>query len=174
METLSKKEQESAFKGNLINVNHQLYYYALQLTENQDDARDLVQETNFKALKNYNKLKTTAHRNAWLYTILKNTHINNLRSGHSRALRNSGSDIDVNTLKTNSPQTDNPDIIFDRKELKEKIRSLPPTYSKPLKLLLAGYSYKEIAKMTEVPIGTVKSRIHIAKDKLKRKYIKYS
>ena len=68
------------------------------------------------------------------------------------------------------PEFENPDRIFERKELQEKIRSLPPSYSRPLKLYLAGYAYKEIAKMTDVPIGTVKSRIHLAKEKLKKAY----
>jgi RNA polymerase sigma-70 factor (ECF subfamily) len=80
-------------------------------------------------------------------------------------------DMDVQIASAISPDYENPDRVFDRKELKECIRCLPPTYSKPLKLFLAGYAYKEIAKMTEVPIGTVKSRIHIAKNKLKSTYL---
>jgi RNA polymerase sigma factor (sigma-70 family) len=68
------------------------------------------------------------------------------------------------------PDFENPDRIFERKELQDKIRCLPPSFARPLKLYLAGYAYKEIAKMTNVPIGTVKSRIHLAKEKLKKAY----
>ncbi|MCF8225947.1 MAG: sigma-70 family RNA polymerase sigma factor [Bacteroidales bacterium] len=159
------------FTGSLLDANEQLYYYALQLTEDQEDARDLVQETNFKALKNFGRLKHARYKNAWLYTILRNTHINNLRSGHYRNIVLNRTDNDIQVSNAVLPSNENPDRIFDRKELKDMIRSLPASCAKPLKLFLAGYAYKEIARMTGVPIGTVKSRIHIAKEKLKRAYL---
>jgi len=170
MKDIQSKLDPKNFARNLVDANEQLYYYALQLTEDRDDAKDLVQETNYKALKNYSRLQHEEHRNAWLYTILKNTHINNLRSGHSRNIRNSKSDQEIQIPLATMPDYENPDRIFERKELRERIRCLPPLYAKPLKLFLAGYAYKEIAHMTGVPIGTVKSRIHIAKDKLRRAY----
>lgn len=163
-------EPKLSFTGSLIQAHDQLYYYALQLTEDKDDAHDLVQETSYKALKNYSKLKNEDHRNAWLYTILRNTYINSLRSGHHRNIKMNKADHDVQISSAMIPAFENPDRIFDRKELMEQIRNLPATYAKPLKLFLAGYSYKEIAKMTDVPIGTIKSRIHLAKEKLKNQY----
>ena len=92
MKPLSKSAQREKFTGSLVKANEQLYYYALQLTEDRDDAQDLVQETNFKALKNFSRLKHDEHQNAWLYTILRNTHINNLRSGHHRNIRSARTD----------------------------------------------------------------------------------
>ena len=74
------------FTYDLIKLQEQLYYYALQLTEDREDALDLVQETSFKALKNRNRLHNNEHIRAWLYTILKNTYINYLRSSHFRQL----------------------------------------------------------------------------------------
>jgi RNA polymerase sigma-70 factor (ECF subfamily) len=170
METLNRFDRKDRFTGSLLKANAQLFYYALQLTEDRDDAKDLVQETNYKALKNFSRLKHEEHKNAWLYTILRNTHINNLRSGHHRNIKMNKSDQDVQISNAIIPEFDNPDRIFYRKELMDKIRNLPPAYAKPLKLFLAGYAYKEIAHMTEVPIGTVKSRIHLAKEKLKKAY----
>lgn len=170
MRNFSGKNQRQLFTGSLANARDQLYYYALQLTEDRDDALDLVQETSYKALKNFGRLKDLQHRNAWLYTILKNTHINNLRSGHNRNIVNNRSEQEVQVTMAMLPEYENPDRIFERKELQEKIRCLPPMYAKPLKLFMAGYAYKEIAHMTGVPIGTVKSRIHLAKEKLKKAY----
>jgi RNA polymerase sigma-70 factor (ECF subfamily) len=170
MKNFISQEQKQAFSGNLAKTRDQLFYYALQLTEDRDDALDLVQETSYKALKNYSRLKDLQHRNAWLYTILKNTHINNLRSGHYRNIVTNRSDQEVQVAMATLPEYEHPDRIFERKELNERIRCLPPVYAKPLKLFLAGYAYKEIAHMTGVPIGTIKSRIHLAKEKLKKAY----
>lgn len=170
MRNFSNKNQKQLFSGSLANARNQLFYYALQLTEDRDDALDLVQETSYKALKNFSRLKDLQHRNAWLYTILKNTHINNLRSGHNRNIVMNRSEQEVQVTMATLPEYENPDRIFERKELQEKIRCLPPMYAKPLKLFMAGYAYKEIAHMTGVPIGTVKSRIHLAKEKLKKAY----
>jgi RNA polymerase sigma factor (sigma-70 family) len=170
MSNFSGMEQKQVFSGKLANARDQLFYYALQLTEDRDDALDLVQETSYKALKNFSRIKDLQHRNAWLYTILKNTHINNLRSGHYRNIVTNRNDQEVHVTMATLPEYENPDRIFERKELKEKIRCLPVVYAKPLKLFLAGYAYKEIARMMDVPIGTVKSRIHLAKEKLKKAY----
>jgi RNA polymerase sigma-70 factor (ECF subfamily) len=164
-------DQISEFTGSLLKAHEQLYYYALQLTENQDDAKDLVQETSYKALKNFTLLKNDEHKNAWLYTILRNTYINNLRSGHHRNIKMNKADQNLQIGAAVMPDFENPDRIFDRKELMEKIRCLPPSYARPLKLYISGYSYKEIAKMTDVPIGTIKSRIHLAKGRLRKQYI---
>lgn len=170
METYSRSNRKKRFAGNLVNARDQLYYYALQLTENKEDAKDLVQETSLKALKNYRHLKDDQHQNSWLYTILKNTYINNLRSGHNRNMRSYQNDPEGISAFASLPERDCPDRIFDRKELNDRIRCLPPANAKPLRLHMAGYAYKEISRMTGVPIGTVKSRIHVAKRKLKDCY----
>lgn len=163
-------ERKNSFTNSLLEAGDQLYYYALQLTEDQDDAKDLVQETNYKALKNYSRLNHIEYKNAWLYTILKNTYINNLRSGYHRNIIMNKSNQEAQVSNTIIPEFENPDRIYDRNELMEHIRNLSSTYAKPLKLFLSGYSYKEIARMSDIPIGTVKSRIHLAKEKLKKTY----
>lgn len=158
------------FQEGLNSVRDQLYYYALQLTENRDDAQDLVQETSYKALKNYSGLRELEYKNAWLYTILRNTYINNLRSGHNRNIQANRSEEEILVTTAMLPEDEVPDKLYERKELMASIRSLAPVYARPLKLFISGYSYKEIAKMTGVPIGTIKSRIHFAKQKLKIMY----
>jgi len=164
-------ERIREFHRGLDSIRDQLYYYALQLTENRDDAQDLVQETNYKALKSFSNLGKLEHKNAWLYTILRNTHINNLRSGHHRNIQTNRTDEEILVSTYMLPESEHPDRVYERKELMASIRNLPAVYARPLKLFIAGYAYKEISRMTGVPIGTVKSRIHLAKQKLKRVYL---
>lgn len=159
------------FAGNLVGMQKQLYYYALQLTDDRDHAQDLVQETSYKALKNRKRLHSTDHIRAWLYTILKNTYINYLRSSHNK---NMAYDSDEVSLFSNSGKETGsplPDDVLQRKELREQINLLPGSYEKPINMMLSGYSYKEIAQQMDIPIGTVKSRIHLGKKRIRKTYL---
>ncbi|MEN8225926.1 MAG: RNA polymerase sigma factor [Bacteroidota bacterium] len=157
------------FIYDLVQLQEQLFYYALQLTEDREDALDLVQETSFKALKNRNKLHNNDHIRAWLYTILKNTYINYLRSSHYRQLIHDSEELN-NHSAPNSGSNGAPYEQLERKELYEIITLLPGTYGKPIKMFLSGYSYKEIARQMNIPIGTVKSRIHLGKKQIRKVY----
>ena len=157
------------FMYDLVQLQEQLFYYALQLTEDREDALDLVQETSFKALKNRNRLHNNDHIRAWLYTILKNTYINYLRSSHYRQLTYDNEE--VNNYAVHSSGSDGaPYDQLQRKELHEIIEMLPGNYEKPIKMFLSGYSYKEISKQMNIPIGTVKSRIHLGKKQIRKVY----
>lgn len=157
------------FMYDLVQLQEQLFYYALQLTEDRDDALDLVQETSFKALKNRNRLHNNDHIRAWLYTILKNTYINYLRSSHYRLLTHDSDEVN-NYAAPYSGSNGAPYEQLQKKELYEIIGMLPGTYEKPIKMFLSGYSYKEIAKHMNIPIGTVKSRIHLGKKQIRKVY----
>lgn len=158
------------FTYDLIKLQEQLYYYALQLTEDREDALDLVQETSFKALKNRNRLHNNSHIRAWLYTILKNTYINYLRSSHFRQLIHDTDELNYHSEKSGEGSDALPDEQLIKKELHEIIRLLPGNYANPILLFLAGFSYKEIAQKMNIPIGTVKSRIHLGKKRIRRAY----
>ena len=164
-------EMQKQFAGDLLYMQDQLFYYALQLTENQDDAKDLVQETSYKALKNRSKLNNDKNIRAWLYTILRNTYINFLRSGHNRQIRIEKSDVNQLVINTPATKEEQPDELLIKKELHEIISLMPVVYGKPLKLFISGFSYKEISEEMNIPIGTVKSRIHLGKKKIKKVYL---
>lgn len=157
------------FMYDLVQLQEQLFYYALQLTEDREDALDLVQETSFKALKNRNRLHNNDHIRAWLYTILKNTYINYLRSSHYRQLIHDSDELG-NYSSQNGGSNGAPLDHLEKKELHEIIDMLPGAYEKPIKLFLSGFSYKEIAQQMNIPIGTVKSRIHLGKKQLRKVY----
>lgn len=158
------------FTGDLVEMQKQLFYYALRLCDDPEYAYDLVQETSYKALKNRKRLQNREHIRAWLYTILKNTYINYIRSSHSKHLEFDSDEVDMfsNSGKANGYPM--PDVILQRKELRDQINQLPFTYEKPINMFLSGYSYKEIAKQMDIPIGTVKSRIHLGKKRILKNY----
>jgi RNA polymerase sigma-70 factor (ECF subfamily) len=170
MDTRKGNGGPESFTGYLVNLQEQLFFYALQLTENHEDAMDLVQETSYKALRSRSKLKDHENIRAWLYTILKNTYINYLRSGHHRQLVTDGDDLNQYSLQTQAPDEDGPEEQLIRKELQEIIKMLPGVYERPIHMFLTGYSYKEISRYMKIPIGTVKSRIHLGKKQIRREY----
>ncbi len=170
MKSSNSPSGNQQFVSDLMDLREQLFYYALQLTENRDDAMDLVQETNYKALKHNSKHQQYEHVKAWVYTILRNTYINHLRSGYKRNIWIGSEDLNRQKIYAIIPESDQPDRIFFRKELRDKISSMPLNYAQPLSLFLLGYSYKEISLKTNVPIGTIKSRIFLAKEKIKKVY----
>ena len=157
------------FLYDLVQMQEQLFYYALQLTEDREDALDLVQETSFKALKNRNRLHNNDHIRAWLYTILKNPYINYLRSSHYRQLVYDSDEIN-NRAAQSRGSNGTPYDQLQKKELHEIIGMLPGVYEKPITMFLSGYSYKEIANRMTIPIGTVKSRIHLGKKQIRKVY----
>ena len=159
------------FTGELVGMLEHLYYYALQLTEDREDALDLVQETSYKALKNRKRLHDEEHIRAWLYTILKNTYINYLRSSHFKQIVLDTDELNSYVDRQEGLPGQVPDEILMKKELLEIIRLLPVPYERPIRMMLSGYSYKEIAREMNIPIGTVKSRIHLGKKKIKKAYL---
>ena len=170
MDVRERVNDSDYFTYDLIKMQEQLYYYALQLTEDREDALDLVQETSFKALKNRKRLHNNDHIRAWLYTILKNTYINYLRSSHFRQLIHDSDELHKHAAKSGEGYENMPDEQLINKELYEIIRLLPGAYEKPILLFLAGFSYKEIAQEMDIPIGTVKSRIHLGKKQIRKAY----
>ena len=162
--------KNDAFGLTLVQMQDSLFYYALQLTEDRENAKDLVQETSYKALKNRKKLLNGEHVRAWLYTILRNPYINYLRSSQYRQLVFDSDEMNAFSEYREDNSSLLPDEVLMRKELRETISALPITYEQPLNLMLSGYSYKEIAQQMKIPIGTVKSRIHLGKKQIRKSF----
>lgn len=170
METRKNMGESDHFAGDLVNMQEQLFYYALQLTEDREDALDLVQETSYKALRHRTKLHNNDHIRAWLYTILKNTYINYLRSSHYRQLVYDTDELTQYSSQSGNNGEDLPDEQLIKKELYQIIKLLPEAYERPIYMFLTGYSYKEISQQMRIPIGTVKSRIHLGKKQIRKVY----
>lgn len=154
------------FNRQLLSYETLLKYFALKLTSNSEDAEDLLQETFLKALKYKDKFEAHTNLKSWLYTIMKNTFINNYRrSVRKRNIMTNSDDYDyIKPDLSSSPVS--PESSFNFKELNETIEQLNDDCKIPFKMHNEGFKYKEIADDLNLPIGTVKSRIFLARKKL--------
>jgi len=152
------------FQHRLINLQESLMGFAYKLTANRDDAKDLVQETNLKSLKYYDKFVHKANFRAWTFTIMKNTFINNYR--HT-LLQNTYRDQSKESFYINQTEYSESDDVFSASDITQKIEKLKDTHRIPFMMYIDGYKYKEIAHELDLNIGTVKSRIFFSRKLLK-------
>ncbi len=156
------------------NEQRALSSYALQLTKNTEDANDLVQETMLKALTYQTKFKEGTNLKGWLYTIMRNSFINNYRR---LIRRNTFIDTTDNTyfLDSASYVTENMgENKFLAKDLQNAIVTLPEDLRITFELNMEGFKYHEIAEELDIPIGTVKTRIFVAKRRLRKQLKSYA
>jgi len=159
------------FNTKLSTLQSLLHSFAYNLTKNMEDAKDLYQETAFRALSNRDKFQQGTNFKAWMFTIMKNIFINNYRkkikantildTTDNQYYLNSGSHATGNGAETN--------IML--KELNGMIDGLDDSIKVPFMMHFEGYKYQEIADELDLPLGTVKSRIFFARKELKDKIL---
>jgi RNA polymerase sigma factor (sigma-70 family) len=156
------------FSYQLTSLHDNLSRFAYSLTLNREDAMDLLQETMLKALRSRSQFMDNTNFRAWTFTIMKNTFINSYRRHlHQRTVFDKTPD--AHYLSQNKDTFyDVPDSLYSAKELSALINRLGDEYRAPLQLHIAGYKYKEIAENLGLNLGTVKSRIFFARQKLMR------
>ena len=162
------------FHNNLNILTDSLNAFAYSLTKNNEDARDLFQETAFRAIHNKEKFRPETNFKAWTFTIMKNIFINNYRK---KVKSNTILDHTENTYFIDSGAvkvTNDGSRNMLMKELNKMIDSLDDTIRIPFIMHHEGYKYNEIAEQFDLPLGTVKSRIFFArralKDMIKKSY----
>lgn len=147
--------------------------YALSLTHNLDETKDLVQETILKAYRYKDKFQEGTNLRGWLYTILKNSFINNYRRDQKR---NTFLDFTDNTYYIDLPSQkveNDAELKFIRKDLDAAVDSLPNDLKIAFTLNAEGFKYHEISEELNIPIGTIKTRIFIARRILREKLKDY-
>jgi RNA polymerase sigma factor (sigma-70 family) len=147
--------------------------FAITLTRDNETAKDLFQETLFRALANKEKYNTGTNIKAWLYTIMRNIFINNYRR---KARQNTILDPTPNEFLLDYNQTvssNSAEANLHLKEIQTSIHELPDIFKKPFLLYFDGFKYHEIAGMLKEPLGTIKSRIHFARKLLKAQIQRY-
>jgi RNA polymerase sigma-70 factor (ECF subfamily) len=156
--------------GEKINLKN----FALSLTRNTEEANDLVQETYYKALRYREKFLESTNLKAWLFTIMKNTFINNYRRNtKTREIFSEAEDLTLlRTFKRSSVETIESSIHA--REIMKEIENLDDLYRIPFVMFYNGYKYEEIAEKLSIPLGTVKSRIFLARKILMEKLRQYS
>ena len=146
-----------------------LYNTAYRMTRNSEDAEDLVQETYLKAYRYYDKFEQGTNFKAWLFKIMKNTFINNYRkkqlapaiSDFSEIEESFENQVSEETARQNkNPEDELLENVLDE-DVQAAMEKLPEDYRMVVLLAdLEGFSYKEIAEILEVPVGTVMSRLY--------------
>ncbi len=181
------EEKQKVFEREAFPLMDSLYNSALKLTYNEDDAKDLVQDTFFKGFRFLHQFERGTSMHAWLFRIMKNTFINNYRKKVKQP-----SKVDFDEVE---PFLDR--IVLDKDftseeiehilnnslsdEVNEALMKLPEEFRLVLVLSdMEGFSYKEIADIMEIPIGTVRSRLSRARKAMfnklanNKKFSKYS
>jgi RNA polymerase sigma-70 factor (ECF subfamily) len=161
------------FNYQLTNLSGNLERFALSLTSNSEDAKDLLQETFAKAIAYRDKFEDNTNLKAWTFTIMKNTFINNYRRNvKANTTFDHTDDLYYLNLNNDSGQ-ENPDSHYAVKEIQKSINELSDEFRLPFVMHTQGYKYKEIAEKLHLKIGTVKSRIFFTRKKLMEKLQDY-
>lgn len=154
------------FNNELLALEDSLKYYALSLTSDIDKANDLLQETFLKALTYQDKFAENTNFKAWVYTIMKNTFINDYRKASKSKNSLSGSNSEFHLLIAKDKVYPAPDSFYSTNEIEKTIEQLDEEFRIPFQMFLDGYKYKEIADKLVLPLGTVKSRIFFTRKRL--------
>jgi RNA polymerase sigma factor (sigma-70 family) len=177
----SEQEKNTIFDKEFMPHIDSMYNFAFRLTFDEDDAKDLVQDTYMKAFRFINSFEQGTNAKAWLFRILKNSFINDYRKKSKEP-----SKVDYQEVETyyNSDDVDygmttdlRVDAVKDMlgDEISNALNSLAVDFRTVIILCdLEGFTYEEMAKILDIPIGTVRSRLHRARNLLKEKLRSYA
>ena len=142
--------------------------FAFTLTNNRMDAEDLVQETALKAFANFHRYDDDFSFKNWSFTILKNTFMTKYRKRKKMKIVSTPIEDMLFAFSTNISVSENKNANNCLTHIYKCINSLSPKSREPFQMYINGYRYDEIAMHLQIPIGTVKSRINYARNKLKK------
>ncbi|WP_236975376.1 sigma-70 family RNA polymerase sigma factor [Membranihabitans maritimus] len=181
MPNRSGSNKDEIFENELLPNIDSLHTFAYHLAFNDDDAKDLVQETFLKAYKALDSYEPGTNAKAWLFKILKNAYINQYRKRARRPTKVDYEDYIGYQDREDQASIDFMDLreeIFDNligDEVTSAVNSLPVDFRAVILLCdIEGFTYEEISKIIDVPIGTVRSRLHRARNMLKEKLSNYA
>jgi RNA polymerase sigma factor (sigma-70 family) len=161
------------FREMLVSQADFLKPFAINLTRDAEAAKDLYQETVYKALANQEKYNTGTNIKAWLYTIMRNIFINDYRRKVKQRTIFDSTPNDFLINLRQSSVSNAAETGLRLKEIQEAIQQLPGIFKTPFLLYFDGYKYQEIAAALNEPLGTIKSRIHFARKLLKEQISRY-
>ena len=178
----SEKEKYAVFDKEFMPHIDSMYNFAFRLTNDEDDANDLVQDTYLKAFRFINSFERGTNAKAWLFRILKNSFINDYRKKSKEPSKVDYQDVETTYNSTEDAEMDATtdlrtetvqDMIGD--EVANALNSLPVDFRTVIILCdIEGFTYEEMAKILDIPIGTVRSRLHRARNLLKEKLKTYA
>lgn len=173
----------SDFAQQAMQYAPQLYSAGVRMTRNGADAEDLVQETYLRAYRSYATFTDGTNLRAWLFRILTNTFINSYRAKQRRVQETELNDVEDlylyrhisgGDLASRSAE-DTLFELFTDDEVKDALEALPESFRLPVLLAdVEDFSYKEIAEMLEIPIGTVMSRLHRGRKAMHKALVEFA
>ncbi len=174
MSSANKERKDNIFETEFLPHMKSLYNFALHLTGNEEDSNDLVQETYLKSYRFIDSFKSGTNAKAWLFRILKNSFINEYRKRSKLPNVSDFEDVlnyqdseDVSKIGyLDLRQEVYQDMLGD--EVTSALRALPVEFKTVIILCdLEGFTYEEISKIIDIPLGTVRSRLFRARNMLK-------
>lgn len=180
-QSYTKQEKQAVFDNEFLPHINSMYNFGFRLTLDPDDAKDLVQDTYLKAYRFIESFQKGTNAKAWLFRILKNSFINDYRKKTKEPSKVDYQEVetyynseDVNRQITPDLRVESlKDMIGD--EISNALNSLDVDFRTVIILCdLEGFKYEEMAKILDIPIGTVRSRLHRARNLLKEKLSEYA
>ncbi len=157
------------FSYHFEQLSKPLMAFAMRLTRDEEMAKDLVQETACRAFRFSNQYRPDTNLRAWLMTIMRNTFINDYRKQRRRRLIQSQMD-DAVAWNGGSTVENAGEMNLRKQEVINALQEVDALFRIPLLMYCEGYTYEEIADELDAPIGTIKSRIFLARKQLRKKY----
>lgn len=177
----SEAKKVQVFDGEFMPHIDSMYNFAYRLTFDEDDAKDLVQDTYMKAYRFINSFQEGTNAKAWLYRILKNSFINDYRKKSKQPSRVDYQEVEQFYNSEDTPSNATVDLRLETTkdmigdEISNALNSLAVDFRTVVILCdLEGFTYEEMAKILDIPIGTVRSRLHRARNLLREKLGTYA
>ena len=155
-----------SFNHNVSKLEELLFAFAMKLTKNREDAKDLFQETLMRAFANKDRFTAGTNFKAWITTIMRNSFINEYRKRRTRNKVEQPLEDNTEFAVKKSVRNEGGSIIM-MNELRTMLDSMNDSHRVPFEMFFEGYEYQEIAEQLDLPMGTVKSRIFFARKKMK-------
>lgn len=183
MAELTKEEvqKQEDFEDEIIPHLDAMYNFALRLTSDPSDAEDLVQDTIVKAFRFFSSYEKGTNAKAWLFRILKNSYINNYRKQSKQPNQVDYDEVSTFYETIRAERTDTSDLedkmfrdLIDD-DISKALDELPEDFRTVVLLCdIEDFTYEEIANMLDVPIGTIRSRLHRGRNLLKAQLEEYA
>lgn len=175
------QERDHLFHNEFMPNLNALYNFAHRLTYDEDDAKDLVQDTFMKSYRFIDSFQKGTNAKAWLFRILKNSFINDFRKRSKQPAKVDYQEVEGYYNSEGTQKAATTDLRVDTvknmmgDEITNALNSLDVDFRTVIILCdLEGFTYEEMAKILDIPIGTVRSRLHRARNLLKQKLAQYA
>jgi RNA polymerase sigma-70 factor (ECF subfamily) len=179
--TRDEQKKQKDFDEEIIPHMDALYNFALRLTTDPNDAEDLVQDTIVKAYRFFSSYEKGTNAKAWMFRILKNSFINNYRKSSKKPSQVDYDEVSsyYESIRAERTETSDLENLMFREmmddDLSMALKRLPEDFRTVVLLCdVDGYTYEEIANMLDVPIGTIRSRLHRGRNLLKTELLEYA